>query len=309
MRGVFIFQYEYGIVGCDLRQSLLLWELGRDKSCMYYDVELKDQHKKLFLQTEHENRIGVKKAGGLKELAEKSEILLLPVPMCKNGNINISTGEEISIDEFLTYLKKGQRLFAGKIPKEFKKAAVEKEISCYDYMEEERIAIYNSIATAEGTIGEILKTSPYNLQGSKLLLLGYGRCGRTLAKKLQALDGIVTVCARRQEILMEAFTFGYQTLSLEELPFRIKEFPLIINTIPKRIMGEEILEEMDPNSIVYEIASEPYGIDLKSAKEKEIRVEVLGALPGKYSPVSSALILKEYILEKGKETQVSENRR
>ena len=66
---------------------------------------------------------------------------------------------------------------------------------------------------------------------------------------------------------------------------------------------------MDPNSIVYEIASEPYGIDLKSAKEKEIRVEVLGALPGKYSPVSSALILKEYILEKGKETQVSENRR
>ena len=306
MRGVFIFQYQYGIVGCDLRQSLLLWELGRDKSCMYYDVELKDQHKKLFLQEGNKKGIGVKKADCLKEVAEKSENLLLPIPMCKNGKINISTEEEITTDEFLTYLKKGQHLFAGKIPKEFKKAAAEKKISCYDYMEEERIAIYNSIATAEGTIGEILKTSPYNLQGSKFLILGYGRCGKILAKKLQALDGIVTVCARRQEVLMEAFAFGYQTLSLEELSFRMKEFSFIINTIPKRIIGEEVLEEMDPNSIFYEIASEPYSVDLKCAKAKEIRVEVLGALPGKYSPVSSALILKEYILEKGKETQVSE---
>lgn len=299
MWGVFIFDYEYGIVGSDLRQQLLLRELGRDKFCIYYDINLKEEENSLAVHKEDPKKLKIKKAISLKEVVEKSQNLLLPIPMCKEGKINKSEGEETGITEFLTYLKRGQNLFAGKIPKEVQKAALEKGVGCYDYMAEERIAVYNSIATAEGTIAELLKTSPYNLHGSSILILGYGRCGKLLAKKLQALDAKVTVCARRQEVLMEAYAFGYHTLSLHELAFRIKEFPMIINTIPERIIRGEILEAMDQTSVFYEIASEPYGIDQKEAKEKKIRVEILGGLPGKYSPVSSALILKEYILEKG----------
>lgn len=296
MRGVFIFEYVYGIIGTDLRQQLLLQELGKEDSCIFYEVYGKTKEQKIESRESISKERKVQRAESLKEAVEKCSILLLPIPMCKKGKINI-TGEEITEEEFLTYLKSGQSLYAGKITDKFQKAAEKKGVSCYDYMEEERIAIYNSIATAEGTIAEMIRTSLCNLQGRKVLVLGYGRCGRILAKKLQALDALVTVCARRKEVLMEAHVFGCQTFPLQELGNRIKEFPLIINTIPERILGKEILKEADPASIFYEIASEPYGIDGEEAKKRKIRVEILGALPGKYSPVSSALILKEYILE------------
>ena len=55
---------------------------------------------------------------------------------------------------------------------------------------------------------------------------------------------------------------------------------------------------MKKEAIVYEIASMPYGVDVEAAKELGITVYICSALPAKYAPVSSAEILKQYIIEK-----------
>lgn len=222
--------------------------------------------------------------------------------MCKGNRLNIQQQDmEESKEGVLKYLRKGQRVFAGCMDKTRIKKAREKGVICYDYMEEKSIAIFNSIATAEGTIAEILQTYLQNLHGTNIMILGYGTCAKTLAVKLRGLAAEVCIAARSEYALMEAYANGYKMIKLEKISEVLKEYPLIVNTIPARVITRKELESVDTEAEIYEIASFPYGVDIDTAKELGIKVRVCPALPAKYAPVSSAEILKQYILEKQRE--------
>ena len=51
----------------------------------------------------------------------------------------------------------------------------------------DNIAILNSIPTAEGAIQIAMEELPITIHGSRALVLGFGRCGITLARSLKAL--------------------------------------------------------------------------------------------------------------------------
>lgn len=237
---------------------------------------------------------GKEQEADIGQAVSKAENLLLPIPMCKGNILN----REITKEELLGYIREGQRIFGGCIDKEWKRRAEEKGVVCYDYMEEETIAVYNSIATAEGTIAEMIRTYPRNLHGTKVLILGFGRCARTLAAKLKAMDADVAIAARKAEALMEAYANGYDTVKLSDLSAGIQEYPLIVNTIPARVLTGRELALVSSDSAIYEIASYPYGVDVEAAKELGVKVVVCPALPAKYAPVSSVEILEQYIMEK-----------
>ena len=268
---------------------LLLQELERKESCIYYGMERENA---LAMGSEGTK---AKRAGSLKEAVALAENLLFPIPFCKAGKLNLSRGEEVEVKDLCEYLQPGQRLFAGAVDQSLLESIRKKGVECLDYMQEERIALYNTIATAEGTIGEILQTFPYNLHGTRVLLLGYGRCAKVLAEKLKALGVRVSVYARREEALMEAYVHGASTIKTKEPAEQLRDFPIVINTIPDRIFTEKDLEKMDKRTRVYEIASYPYCMDPKAAEKKGIAFRICAGLPGKYSPASSAMILQEYI--------------
>lgn len=204
----------------------------------------------------------------------------------------------VTKEEVLEYIQEGQCIFGGCIDKEWRRRAEEKGAVCYDYMEEEPIAIYNSIATAEGTIAEIIRTYPRNLHGTKVLILGFGKCARTLAGKVKGLDASVTIAARRAEARMEAYAEGYKSMKLTDLSAKIQEYPIIVNTIPDRVLKRQELAVLGLENAIYEIASYPYGVDVEAAKELGVKVVVCPALPAKYAPISSVEILEQYIMEK-----------
>ena len=265
-----------------MRQELLLNELRKKASCIRFGVGTEGD-----------------KAATLELAVSLAENLLFPIPMCKGNRLNIQQQEiEATKEDVLKYLRAGQRIFAGCIDKAWAQRAREKGAICYDYMEEKTIAIYNSIATAEGTIAEILQTYPQNLHGTKVLVLGFGTCAKTLAAKLRALSAEVCIAARAEKALMEAYANGYRMIRLERVSEVLKEYPLIINTIPARVLNQKELQSMHKNVTIYEIASFPYGVDADMASELGITVRLCPALPAKYAPVSSAEILKQYILEK-----------
>ena len=270
------------MIGGDRRQELILNELRKKASCIRFGVGTEGD-----------------KATSLELAVSLAENLLLPIPMCKGNRLNIQQQEmEATKEDILKYLRKGQRIFAGCMDKAWAQKAREKGVVCYDYMEEKAIAIYNSIATAEGTIAEILQTYPQNLHGTKTLVLGFGTCAKTLAVKLRALSAEVCIAARSENALMEAYANGYRMIKLEKVSEVLKEYPLIINTIPARVITQKELTYVDKKARVYEIASFPYGVDVDEAEKLGITVRLCPALPAKYAPVSSAEILKQYILEK-----------
>ena len=149
------------------------------------------------------------------EIIDISNIIVTPVPFNK-------ICEFITIPKFISRINEKDDLstfllYAGLLDKESQDLLNNSNIKYIDYSKSEKLAIYNSISTAEGIIAEAIIAKNTNLHHSKVLVLGYGKCGKTLAWKLKNLDAKVTVCARKEEDLESAYSMGLNVINLHNL--------------------------------------------------------------------------------------------
>lgn len=84
-----------------------------------------------------------------------------------------------------------------------------RDIHYLDFMKDEIVTEENAVATAEGVIAELVNHSPYNIEEAKIIVTGYGCCGRAVAARLKALGARVTVLARRREVRKLAKKDGF----------------------------------------------------------------------------------------------------
>lgn len=268
----------FTILGGDLRQKYLLSMLKKNGYSCNDAINADDISK-----------------GHLSDMIHDSSYILAPIPLVSKGHINGCSF--LTCSDLETYLHNGQHIFCGKMPSDMKSKLTERKIICHDYMEDDEIAIYNSIATAEGIIADIITSYPGNLYKSRILVLGYGKCAMTLCDKLNALGCITTVCARRVSALATAHSLGNNTLILDELMQAASDFDIIINTIPSLILTEDILKTLNKNTYLYDIASTPGGIDFKAAGELHLHATHHLSIPGKYAPLASAQALFFFIIK------------
>lgn len=228
----------------------------------------------------------------LSDMIKNSDFILGAIPLCRNDNLN---GTSIAKDELNTLLCPGQHLFAGAISSDILSALSSQHIICHDYMQCEELAIFNSIATSEGLISEIISSYPCNLTNCDILILGYGKCAQTLASQLKGIGSHITICARSESALAKADTLGYSVFPLSDLSNTAFKFTIIINTIPHLILDKELLSTLSKQNYIYDIASFPGGTDFKTANELGIHASLHLGLPGKYSPKASATALFRHI--------------
>ncbi|MBQ2981575.1 MAG: hypothetical protein IJD58_05540 [Lachnospiraceae bacterium] len=219
------------------------------------------------------------------EIIDISNIIVTPVPfnkICEFITIPKFVSKINEKDDLSTFL-----LYAGLLDKESQDLLNNSNIKYIDYSKSEKLAIYNSISTAEGIIAEAIIAKNTNLHHSKVLVLGYGKCGKTLAWKLKNLDAKVTVCARKEEDLESAYSMGLNTINLHNLIMEINKYDYIFNTIPIIILNEELLSKVNPECVILDIASNPGGVDKNAALRHKISVRHVLGIPGKYAPKSS----------------------
>lgn len=181
-----------------------------------------------------------------RELGEY-ELVLLPVVTAK-----------LDLKQMICQLQKGQRVFGGNLPEFFQDACMEKGVSCYDYMEEETIAVKNAVATAEGAIAEAICFSEETLYGAKVLVTGYGRCGRVLADRLCGMRCEVTVLEQEPEKRAIAEISGCHSVqNIEEIltEHTAGEYRFLFHTIPVMIWKEAALKELPVGMTIIDIAS------------------------------------------------------
>ena len=236
-------------------------------------------------------------AKSLKEAVEQARVVVGGIPLFKGGLLNAKEKiEAVTEDDLLKFMRKDQQLFGGVIPKDFVKKCIENNIHCHDFMKDEDFVIFNTIATAEGTILEAINNQKTNLHGSDGLVLGYGRCAKVLAEKLRGMGQRVTVCARKQSALAQADAFGLDTMHLDDLKKNIGNYEYIYNTVPAALLKEELLINMRKDAIILDIASAPGGVDYETAKGLGIKALHLPGLPGKYAPKISAKVIVEHVI-------------
>lgn len=153
----------------------------------------------------------------------------------------------------------------------------------------------NAIPTAEGAVQIALEELPVTLHGARALVLGYGRVGKLTAHRLAALGARVTVAARSYEALAWAEAYGHTAQQLTDLAGYLCGYDLVVNTVPRRVLTRELLEELKEGCLGIDLASKPGGVDCRGAAELGVRCVWALSLPGKVAPVTAASALRDTI--------------
>ncbi len=225
------------------------------------------------------------------ELFDKCRVLIGPIPFIKN----LMPANQLTA-VFEQRLKKQHLLLGGVIPPALVQFCAQNSIACHDLMRNEKVAILNAIATAEGAIMEAIAASPGNLHGSSCLVLGYGRCGKILADKLRGLSARVTVAARSEEALAFAEASGMRPIHLSAIKGLLPDCDFIFNTIPALILDSGCLALLSAETAIIDISSEPWGVDYDAAAQRGLVARCAQGLPGKVAPKASADILSDGIM-------------
>ena len=276
------------ILGGDLRSIRLAQMLAEDENKIFsYAQEKSDE---ILDSTE------IEKCTTLKGAISKAQIIVAPIPFSSNNeSINTPFSDEKIMIEDLLKVNKNKIFIGGSINEEIRIKLNDKYLDVIDVMKREELAILNTIATAEGTIEVAIKNTDTILQGSRVLMLGFGRVAKIVASKFRSLSAIVTCAARKISDLAWIKAYGYHSLDINDMLYDLKDFDIIINTVPQTIIKEKELKHMNSNVLLVDLASAPGGIDSKMATNMGLKFVWALALPGKIAPTSSAKFIKETI--------------
>ena len=226
--------------------------------------------------------------GGDSGAIGQSDIILLPVPTTKDGETVFSPfcGRGITLEEISE--KAGERLiltcnymFKGK--------------NCIDYGQLDSYSLLNAVPTAEGAVKLAIENTDFTLFESRVLVTGYGRCGRVLAGTLKALGADVTVSARKEADFAAARIQGFNTvnsLQLNEIPL---DYDIIFNTVDAPIIGDKALHSCTAK-LMLDLSSKG-GFDTEAAIRHGIKALKAPGLPGKTAPVTAGKILAKTVTD------------
>ena len=273
-----------GVVGGDLRIIKLIEMLTSDGYKVYtYGLENSE---------ELLNIDGVEMCPTIDEAVKYSKVVIGPIPLSSDRkNISAPFGRnKLSIEDFVKALK-GKYLIAGNIG--IKEELDNNKVQYTDLLKREEFTVLNTIATAEGTIQIAMEETQRTVHGTKVLVMGFGRIGKVLAKMLDGIGADVYCEARKNEDIAWIKAYGYNSIHLNNLDEHLEKFDIIINTIPFHILDSDRLDLLKKDVVIIDLASNPGGVDRKAAREKDLKVIWALSLPGKVAPLTSAEFIKE----------------
>ena len=223
-----------------------------------------------------------------------ADVILFPYPFAvKNGCVPALNGMTIHPEDVLEKARAGCLLLAGRGLEPYA-LAEERMPKCFrlrKYEQDAELLGKNADISAEAAVFEAMQRSERTIAGMRVLVTGYGMFGRALASKMKSLGAQVWVAVRRGEVRRQAEEDGMQTISLQHIKQIANQMDMVLNTIPARVIDEDVLRAFRNGTWLLEMASAPYGFDRDVAIALGCRCDVLPALPARYAPVSAAAAL------------------
>lgn len=166
----------------------------------------------------------------------------------------------------------------------------------YDYAKREDFAVLNAVPTAEGAIRRAMELYEGTIANSRVMVVGFGRIGKVLAKLLCALNADVTVCARKPADLAMIQALGYRPRHSERM-VAVQDFDIVFNTVPTLIFDETLLKNTTRDTLIIDLASLPGGVDFEAANALGIDACRALSLPGKCAPKTAGEIIKTTVYQ------------
>ena len=270
------------IIGGDLRIVKLADMLSSDGYKVYtYGLE----------QARMSNAI--EKCNSIEEVTSKSNIIVSSIPLTSD-EINVNTPfskSKIKIADVAQYVK-GKTFIAGRIEDNLYEYF--KDAKVIDLLKREELTVLNTISTAEGAIQIAMEESTKTLHGSKILVMGFGRVSKILSNMLKGIGADVYCETRTTVNCAWIKAYGYKPILLDELDDKLGNFDIIVNTIPHIVLNKDRLKLLKRDCLIIDIASNPGGVDRRSAKELGVKLIWALSLPGRVAPITSAEFIKKH---------------
>ncbi|GIO22016.1 dipicolinic acid synthetase subunit A [Oceanobacillus sp. J11TS1] len=228
----------------------------------------------------------------------KLDVVILPITGTdSSGNIEtVFTDKKINLNEaWFQKLKSSCIVFTG-ISNDYLTNVTKKAgITLVPLLDRDDVAIYNSIPTAEGAIMMAFEHTDQTVHSSRVMVVGFGRVGNTVANKFSALGAKVSVCARSIRDLARITEMGLRAIPLHELSNYTDDCDILINTIPSLVVTKEAIRNLPTNAVIIDLASKPGGTDFDFAKKRGINAMLARSLPGIVAPRTAGKILANVI--------------
>ena len=197
--------------------------------------------------------------------------LLLPVPSFE-GEGMIKGG--IPLSPLLAQLPKEVCIIGGNL------SGLSESYRCIDLLKDPLYVSQNAAITAHCAIRLAMQKLPVTLERLPVVVIGWGRIGKCLARLLRALGADVTVCARKEADRAMLVALGYRALPLS---WDHPEAALVFNTAPA--------------AVAINFPKDCLKIDLASVQGLSGE-DVIWArgLPGKDAPKSSGQLIAETVI-------------
>lgn len=225
------------------------------------------------------------------EALSHAEAVLLPMPLSRDGvHLHAPLSPlPVPLSPLFAMVPEQATLLAGKEDAVIRTLAGGRRLLCYGAGEE--FWLRNSYATAEGAISILLQRLPTTLSETPCLLLGSGHLARALLDLLRGLHAPVTVFARNTAPMPS----GERPLSLGALAAEIGKFPVILNTVPVRLLDRSLLLRSASGTLLLELSAAPGVIEEGAAREAGITLVAAPALPGRSAPVSAGRAIADAV--------------
>ena len=244
----------------------------------------------------------------LSKATEGVDVIVLPLPATRDGervHCPRDPSCTVTFDDLKALLERNPSLglFGGKLPPVLPSSA-----RVIDYYDSEILQLRNAYITAEAALMTAMELTDRTLRDTSVAVLGYGRIGKYLARLLHALGANVTVCARREESLFEAAAEGCHPLLMTDsdpmggLHPLCRNHAILFNTVPACVLKRELLLELEPDTLLIDLASAPFGVsdcDVREATARNgLRYLRAPSLPGSYAPRDAGRIIAECVLDR-----------
>lgn len=276
--------YRFSIIGGDMRNVKLSELLSEDG------------HEVHTFALDNTGKIS-QRCSDLREAFALSDIAVGPMPFTSGDGTYLNAPfhpEKIEIAKIADVIREigfGGLLIGGRIPLALSGVGA---VSA-DLLQRDDLAVLNSVPTAEGALQIAMEELPYTIRGLRTVVCGMGRVGSTLARLMQRVGADVTVAARSSRDFAICEAEGLKSCTYSHLRRILPEALLVYNTVPALIFNRELLDCMNREALLIDLASMPGGTDFEYAAKRRIRTIHALSLPGKVAPAGAAKIIQKVI--------------
>lgn len=212
---------------------------------------------------------GVALAASPSEAMAGADYALLPIPgLADDGSLFApSSAQPIQPDaELLGSLAPGAHVILGAADDRLREAAALTDVGLVEYEDDQELMLLRGPAIVEGALEQAIAHTEVTIHDAQVAVVGQGNIGTLLTRTLVLLGAHVHVVARNPVQRAAAYASGEMPHPFDELAELAPQLAMLFSTVPTRVVGEAVLQQLPVGCLVMDLSAPPGGVDLAAAR-------------------------------------------